>query len=107
MIGAAFLIPAGLLATQITISEVSAERDGGRIAITVKGDAMIDPEAASAKLSDGRLYLSVRDARVREANRAWDNGVEDGAEERQIGLLRRVVQRGGGRGGGGDEVGGH
>jgi len=27
MIGAAFLIPAGLLATQITISEVSAERE--------------------------------------------------------------------------------
>ncbi|HET6150534.1 MAG TPA: flagellar biosynthetic protein FliO [Polyangia bacterium] len=71
----------GLLVTQVTISEVSAEREGGRIAITVKGDAMIDPEAASATLGEGRLYLYVRDARVREANRAWDNDVAEGAEE--------------------------
>src|SRR5664279_1359865 len=81
MIGAALLIPVGLWATQITISEVSAEREGGRVAITVKGDAMIDPEAASAKLGDGRLYLYVHDARVREANRSWDNGVGEDAEE--------------------------
>jgi flagellar protein FliO/FliZ len=81
MIGAALLIPVGLWATQITISEVNAEREGGRVAITIKGDAMIDPEAASAKLGDGRLYLYVQDARVREANRSWENGVGEDAEE--------------------------
>lgn len=81
MIAAALLIPLGLLATQITISEVSAEREGGRVAITIKGDAMIDPEAASATLGEGRLYLYVQDARVREANRSWDNDVAEGADE--------------------------
>ena len=81
MIAAAFLLSAGLLANQITISEVSAEREGARIAVTVKGDAMIDPEAASATLGEGRLYLFVRDARVKEANRAWGNDVAEGAEE--------------------------
>jgi hypothetical protein len=81
MIAALLSLPAALLATQITISEVTAEREGGRVSITVNGDAMIDPEAASAKLTDGHLYLFVRDARVREANRSWKNGAVEGGEE--------------------------
>lgn len=81
MIGSLLLLPASLLAAQITISEVSAEREGGRVAITVKGDAMIDPEATSAKLGEGRLYLFVYDAHVRENNRAWKNDIGDGADE--------------------------
>jgi len=92
MIAPALLMSAGLLANQITISEVSAERDGGRIAIMVKGDAMIDPEAASATLGEGRLYLFVRDARVREANRAWDNDVAEGAEEIRAHRHRQRVE---------------
>jgi flagellar biogenesis protein FliO len=76
------LLHASLLATtQVTISEVAAERDGGRLAITIKGDAMIDPEAASAKLADGALYLFVRDARVKEANRSWKTDTGDGPGE--------------------------
>ncbi len=81
MIGSLLFLPASLLAAQITITEVSAEREGGRVAITVKGDAMIDPEATSAKVGEGRLYLFVYDARVHEANRAWKNDVADGADE--------------------------
>ena len=81
MIGSLLFLPASLLAAQITISEVTAEREGGRIAITVKGDAMIDPEATSAKLGEGRLYLFVYDAHVRENNRAWQNDVAEGADE--------------------------
>ena len=81
MIGSLLFLPASLLAAQITISEVSAEREGGRVAITVKGDAMIDPEATSAKLGEGRLYLFVYDARVHENNRAWKNDVAEDAEE--------------------------
>jgi hypothetical protein len=81
MIGSLLFLPAGLLAAQITITEVSAERDGGRIAINVKSDAMIDPEATSAKLGDGLLYLFVYDAHVHENNRAWQNDVAEGADE--------------------------
>jgi flagellar protein FliO/FliZ len=81
MIGSLLFLPASLLAAQITISEVTAERDGGRVAITVKGDAMIDPETTSAKVGEGRLYLFVHDAHVRENNRAWKNDVADGADE--------------------------
>jgi len=81
MIGSLLFLPAGLLAAQITITQVSAEREGGRIAINVKSDAMIDPEATSAKLGEGRLYLFVYDAHVRENNRAWPNDVAEGADE--------------------------
>ena len=81
MIGALLFLPASLLAAQITITEVSAEREGGRVAINVQSDAMIDPEATTTKLSDGQLYLSVYDAHVHENNRAWQNDVADGAEE--------------------------
>ncbi len=81
MIGSLLFLPASLLAAQITISEVTAEREGDRVAITVKGDAMIDPEATSAKLGEGRLYLFVYDAHVRENNRAWQNDVAEGADE--------------------------
>jgi hypothetical protein len=81
MIGPLLFLPAGLLAAQITITEVSAEREAGRIAINVKSDAMIDPEATSAKLGEGRLYLFVYDARVHENNRAWQNDVAEGADE--------------------------
>ena len=66
-LAAALSIPVGLFATPITISEVVAQRDAGRLAITVKGDAMIDPEAVSTKIGEGYLYLFVRDARVLEA----------------------------------------
>jgi hypothetical protein len=81
MIAPLLFLPVSLLATQITITEVSAEREGGRVTIDVKSDAMIDPEATSAKLSEGQLYLFVYDARVHENNRAWQNDVADGAEE--------------------------
>jgi hypothetical protein len=81
MIGSLLFLPAGLLAAQITITEVSAEREGGRIAINVKSDAMIDPEATSAKLGEGSLYLFVYDAHVRENNRAWQNDVAEGADQ--------------------------
>ena len=81
MIGALLFLPASLLATQITITEVSAAREGDRVAIDVKSDAMIDPEATSAKVGEGRLYLFVYDAHVHEANRAWKNDVAEDAEE--------------------------
>ncbi len=81
MIGSLLFLPAGLLAAQITITEVSAEREGGRIAIDVKSDAMIDPEATSAKVGEGHLYLFVYDAHVHENNRAWQNDVAEGADE--------------------------
>jgi flagellar protein FliO/FliZ len=80
-LGTSMFLPVGLLATQITISEVSAERQGAQLGITVKGDAMIDPEAASTKMADGQLYLLIRDARVREANRAWKNDAVEGADD--------------------------
>jgi flagellar biogenesis protein FliO len=57
--------------TPTTIAQVTAAREAGRLAVTVKGDATIDPEAARTRMVDGRLYLFVQDARVREANRAW------------------------------------
>ena len=53
---------------------------------------MIDPEATSAKLGEGRLYLFVRDARVHEANRAWKNGVSDDAEEIRAHRHRQKVE---------------
>ena len=39
------------------------------------------PEATSAKLGEGRLYLFVYDAHVRENNRAWQNDVAEGADD--------------------------
>ena len=81
MIGSLLFLPASLLAAQITITEVTAEREGDRVAINVTSDAMIDPEATSAKVGEGRLYLLVYDAHVHEANRAWKNDVAEDAEE--------------------------
>ena len=50
MIPSLVLLQLGLVAAApITISSVDAVREGGRLAITVQGDAMIDPEAEHAR----------------------------------------------------------
>jgi flagellar biogenesis protein FliO len=66
----------GLVTSPNFISEVTTSGDGGRVTIDIKADEMVDPEAASAKLSEGRLLLYLRDTRVRANNRWWGEGAQ-------------------------------
>ena len=62
------------VATPITIAQVTSARDGGRLIIDIAADTTVDPEAASAKIDGGRIYLFVGDTRVKADNRSWGEG---------------------------------
>jgi len=68
------LLSLAWVATPITISEVAASREAGRLVIDISADAMVDPEVATAKVDDGRIFLYVGETRVKADNRAWGEG---------------------------------
>src|SRR5689334_1500634 len=72
-----FLATAGVVATPVFISDVKASREAGHLRVEVHGDGGIDPESARTKIDEGRLFLYLRDTRVRADNREWE--LQDGA----------------------------
>ncbi|HVR61766.1 MAG TPA: flagellar biosynthetic protein FliO [Polyangia bacterium] len=83
----------------ITISEVTASREGGHLVVDIAAEAMVDPEAASARVSDGRIFLFVGDTRVRADNRAWGEGadrIQAHRHRREVELVVPNADAGGG-----------
>ena len=74
MISSLSLLSLAWVANPIVISDVTASRENGRVVVEVAADAMVDPEAARAKISDGQIYLFLGDTRVKADNRSWGEG---------------------------------
>jgi hypothetical protein len=89
------LTGAALMATTpITIGNVTSARDGSRLVVDITADATVDPEAASAKVADGRIYLFVGDTRVKADNRAWGEGDAEIRAHRHKHQVELVVPQG-------------
>ncbi|HEX3698126.1 MAG TPA: flagellar biosynthetic protein FliO [Polyangia bacterium] len=83
-----------LWATPITIGDVTSAREGSRLVVDITADATVDPEAASAKIADGRIYLFVTDTRVKADNRAWGEGEAEIRAHRHKHQVELVVPQG-------------
>jgi flagellar biogenesis protein FliO len=94
MVTSIALLSLGLIASPITISEVTSVREGGRLVVDIAGDAMVDPEAASARVGSGELFLYVEGTRVRANNRAWGEGKEQIRAHRHSKKIELVIPLG-------------
>ena len=72
MIANVLLLSLGTFASPVIISDVKATLEPGHLRVEVRGNDGIDPEAAHARIDDGRLFLFLGGTRVHADNRSWE-----------------------------------